>query len=77
MPSVIEEIEKKLMALPATERACISEKLLSSLDTPAQVEIDRAWSKESEGRIQAYDQGELNACEDSEVYQRLEEKYAR
>lgn len=63
------------MDLPAIDRVCLAEKLLSSLDLPAQAETDRAWATESEDRIRAFDQGELKACEDSEVYGRLEKKY--
>ena len=75
MQSVTKELEEKLMCLPAIERACIAEKLLSSLDSPEQKKIDAAWSKESEDRIKAFDQGNLQAYEDSEVYQRLEKKH--
>ena len=75
MQSVSKEIEQTLMDLPAIDRACLAEKLLSSLDSPAQAETDRAWAKESEDRIRAFEKGGLEACEDSEVYRRLEKKH--
>lgn len=53
------------MRLPAIDRACIAEKVLSSLDSSKQKEIDAAWANESEDRIRAFDQGNLQASEDS------------
>ena len=53
------------MRLPAIDRACIAEKVLSSLDSSKQKEIDAAWDNESEDRIRAFDQGNLQASEDS------------
>jgi putative addiction module component (TIGR02574 family) len=75
MQSVSKKLEEKLMRLPAIDRACIAEKLLSSLDSSKQKEIDAAWANESEDRIRAFDQGNLQASEDSEVYQRLEKNH--
>ena len=63
------------MSLPAIERACIAEKLLSSLDSFKQDSIDSAWADESEDRIKAFERGELKATDSSIVHRRLEEKY--
>jgi len=68
-------MENQLMRLPAIERACIAEKLLSSLDSPNQEEMDQAWAVEVEDRIQAFQRGELEASDASDVHKRLEEKY--
>ncbi len=75
MQSLTKEIEDKLMCLPPIERACIAEKLLSSLDSTEQNNIDRAWVSESEDRMQAFEQGNLQASDASDVHRRLEKKY--
>ncbi len=75
MQSVAKEFEEKLMCLPAIERACIAEKLLSSLDSSSQKDIDIAWAIESEDRVKAFEKGEISASDDSDVYRRLEKKF--
>lgn len=75
MEVITKEFEEILMRLPAIERACIAERLLSSLDSSTQSEIDVAWANEAEDRIQAFGQGKLAASDATEVYERLEKKY--
>ena len=75
MTSISKEIEEKLMKLPAIDRACIAEKLFSSLDNSQQQEIDIAWANEAEDRIEAFERSELSANEDTDVSQRIEKKY--
>lgn len=75
MQLIQKEIEQQLMKLPAIERACLAEKLLSSLENDAQSNIDKAWAQEAENRVKAFEKGELIASEDSAVYRRLEEKH--
>lgn len=48
------------MGLPALEKACLVDQLLSSLDEPDEA-IDALWRKEVEDRIQAYRAGKLQS----------------
>jgi putative addiction module component (TIGR02574 family) len=50
---LLEEAKK----LPPRERAELVEKLLSSFDVEQSKEIDDAWAKEAESRLDAYDAG--------------------
>ena len=50
---LLEEAKK----LPPSERAELVEKLLASFDVEQRKEIDDAWAKEAESRLDAYDAG--------------------
>lgn len=61
------DIVKDIMVLSPEERAFIVEKLLESLDKPDK-DIDTLWQKESEQRIDAYEQGHLKTQTVEEVF---------
>jgi putative addiction module component (TIGR02574 family) len=65
------KLEKVVLALPARSRAKLAGKLLESLNTPKQKEIDALWAAEAESRIDAFDRGEIKAVSSSEVFRRL------
>ena len=56
-----QQILREAMALSAEERARLAEELLTSLDSAAQSEIDRAWAEEAERRIDAFEAGKVPA----------------
>jgi putative addiction module component (TIGR02574 family) len=58
--TVSDTVLKGAMSLKPFEKAELIEKLISSLDLPDKG-IDELWSKESEDRIDAYDQGRIKA----------------
>lgn len=70
------ELEKEIFTLPPLARASLAERLLSSLDTTGQSAIDQKWAMEAEDRLKAYERGELEAVNASEVIARLEKKYS-
>ena len=70
------EIETEIFTLPPLARASLAERLLSSLDTTEQNTIDQKWAIEAEDRLEAYQRGELQAVDASEVIARLEKKYS-
>ena len=70
------EIETEIFTLPPLERASLAERLLSSLDTTEQNTIDQKWAIEVEDRLEAYQRGELQVVDASEVIARLEKKYS-
>lgn len=51
MGSDFNEILKKALALPAEARAMLANRLLESLDGPAQKRIDALWAEEAERRM--------------------------
>ena len=48
MTAVAEQILDQVLALPCEDRVTVAEKLLQSLNSPVQSEIDQAWSEEVE-----------------------------
>lgn len=65
------------LSLPPRSRAKLAEQLLESLDDPKQKELDRLWAEEVEGRIDAYERGELRAIPGQEVFRRLKPRKKR
>ncbi len=62
------DILQAALSLPEPARADIADKLLMSLDTPDQREIDALWAQEAESRIEAYERGEIKAIPGDEVF---------
>jgi len=58
--TVSDTVLKDVMSLKPFEKAELIEKLISSLDLPDKG-VDELWVKESEDRIDAYDQGRIIA----------------
>ena len=54
------------LELSAAERAIVAEQILLSLDRPDK-EIDAIWATEAEERIDAYEQGAIEAAPVNEV----------
>jgi len=69
-----EQIEQQAMALPPEKRAELAERLLASLEPPDQREIDQAWEKELEARIDAYERGEQTARPAEEVIREIRQR---
>lgn len=70
------EQSRKILAealdLPPMERAALVEEILTSFDFPQRQEVDAAWAKEAEDRIDAYERGELSASPANAVFDRLD-----
>ncbi len=60
---------KDALSLRPSEKAELVDKLLSSLDQPDR-NIDKLWAKEAEGRIDAYDQGNIKAISLKKILQK-------
>ena len=61
------------LELPSSERAIVAEQLLLSLDRPDQ-EFDAIWAAEAEERIDAYEQGKIQAVSAGEVLGKYNEE---
>jgi len=62
-----EAITSAALALPPESRAALAETLLASLDPPDGIKYRAEWEREIEGRIDAYERGELKAVPLDEV----------
>ena len=69
-----EKVLEKALTLPPVERAELVEQILSSFEFPAREEIDALWAKESEARIDAYDQKKIKATAASKVFDKIDKR---
>jgi putative addiction module component (TIGR02574 family) len=72
-----DEIFRAALSLPEEIRAVLAARLLESLDSAAQREIDARWGEEAEDRINAHDRGEITAFPIDEVFSSLRDRLER
>jgi len=67
-----QQILREALGLPPTDRAELVEQILASFEFPARQDMDAAWAQEAEGRIDAYDQGEIESSPANEVFKDID-----
>lgn len=76
----IEQLEQRLLELPADERARIAKLLIESLgpstDEVEQAAIEEAWKVEIDRRIEQIDHGEVELIPAEEVFARIRERFS-
>jgi len=77
MPVVAKKVFDEALSLPAEARVSLVEKLLTSLNLPTQLEIDRLWAEEAERRISQIDKGEIKLVPGKKVFSNIRKKYRR
>jgi putative addiction module component (TIGR02574 family) len=70
MATSAKSILDQALRLPANDRAALVENLILSLDKPDS-SLDAQWLKEAEGRLVAYQSGELAAVDADEIFGEL------
>ncbi len=70
--SVIEEIEKTVLALPVEQRVLLAESLLSSLPAPAETWTEAEEIAEAERRDAEVESGKVQPLSEDEFFRRLE-----
>ena len=76
MTTQAQEAFAKAVGLPPIERAELVEEILASFDFPSRADIDAAWAREVEDRIDAYERGEIPAIPAAGVFEKIEKKYS-
>ena len=76
MTIAAENVLASAVGLPPVERAELVEGILASFVFPARAEIDAAWAREVEDRIDAYDRGDIAAIPADRVFEKIHKKYA-
>ena len=66
-------ILNQALELSELERLNVAEKLLSSLDKPDS-ELDALWAIESDSRVEAYNNGEIEAISAEKVFSKYRKK---
>jgi putative addiction module component (TIGR02574 family) len=72
MPEKTKQILEAALTLPAVERAALAEGLLARLDHPDPI-IDPLRAKEAEGRLAAFEAGEMEAIPTEDVFAEFEQ----
>jgi putative addiction module component (TIGR02574 family) len=62
------------LKLNPVERAELIEQILSSFEFPDREEVDAAWAKEAEERVDAYERGETGSTPADEVYEQINKR---
>ena len=68
------KLAKEALSLPPKSRAKLAGKLLESLDVSKQRENDALWAEEAENRLDAFEQGKLQAIPGPEVFKKLKSR---
>jgi putative addiction module component (TIGR02574 family) len=71
MSSLDEKMLQDLLSLPYNLRADLVDKLIKSLNSPIQKEIDELWSKEAEKRVKEIESGEVEPIDGEKVFQEI------
>ena len=69
-----QKLYKSTLLLPPIERAELVERLMDSFMQAGSQEIKKAWAKEAEDRVQAYERGEVEVLSVHEVFERIQKK---
>jgi putative addiction module component (TIGR02574 family) len=64
----LKQVEAQIRSLPAEDRARLAEVLLDSLRDPAIDDVEAAWAREIEARVQAYEKGEVDLFAAEDVF---------
>jgi len=67
-----EQILHDALGLPPIDRAELVEQILASFEFPPHKDIDAAWAKEVEDRIDAYERGELSSEPANEILGKID-----
>ncbi len=62
------QILQEALSLPPDERAEVVDRLLTSLGSPPDSEIEQLWAKEAEDRLDAFEQGEIKTFSAKRVF---------
>lgn len=77
MPQGSEHVMEDALSLPVEARVQLVEKLLESLNSPTQSQVEEAWAEEVDRRIAEDERGEVEMIPGEEVIAELRRKYRR
>jgi putative addiction module component (TIGR02574 family) len=72
-----QQVLREALDLPPIDRAELVEQILASFEFPARQDIDAAWAREAEARIDAYERGEIRTTPASEVFREIDQQAHR
>jgi predicted GTPase len=76
MPATLEDITRQVMQLSARQRLVLAGFLLEMSDASDIAEVDEAWEKEIQDRINAVDRGSVAGISYSDVMREADQRLA-
>ncbi len=73
MSTAVEDILTQALQMSSQDRAMLAERLISSLDTEVDWDVEIAWQQEVQRRIEQIDKGEVVCVPWEQVLHRLRE----
>ncbi len=77
MPKALQDIAQDVLLLPRNQRLALAQFLLSLDDAGESGSVDEAWDTEIRARLNAFDEGRLEAMPFDEVRQSMAFRFAR
>jgi putative addiction module component (TIGR02574 family) len=69
-----QQVLREALDLPPIDRAELVEHILASFEFPARQDIDAAWAREAEDRLDALEQGKIGVSPASEVFREIDQQ---
>jgi putative addiction module component (TIGR02574 family) len=67
-----EQILREALDLPPIDRAELVEQILASFEFPARKDIDAAWGREVEDRLEAFHRGDIGSSSADDVFREID-----
>lgn len=77
MRTALDKVSDEVLALPTDVRIMLVDRILASLNLPAQPDIDRMWAEEAERRAGELDRNQVPFVPGEEVFDRIRRKHGR
>jgi putative addiction module component (TIGR02574 family) len=77
MATKLQAIEAQVMRLGAKSRARLAERLILSLDTPMEMQLERIWVEEAERRVDEIRKGHVKARPAAAVFRKIRRQVSR
>ena len=74
MSSQLEEIQRRIVTLPAKDKAALARQLIEELDESSDPGAEQLWLAEATRRYEAYQRGEISSRDGDEVMRRARER---
>jgi hypothetical protein len=68
------DLKEEVLGMPPADRARLADELLASLESNSDVRFRSDWEAEVEGRIEAYERGDITSIDEKEAYRSIEAK---
>ena len=77
MAITIDTVVSKAMQLPKDQRLTLAHRLLSSIESAVDLEVEVAWDSEIRERIHRYDIGQSTTIPATQIFKELDQRFHR